>query len=235
MRKIDLIYIIISMVLAITSYLATNVIYIPIGIFVVYLLYYFILLRKRIKKYLNKVEVVHACYHFINSFVITMSVKESFEEAYANGLRLAPKSLTLETSEIENMTIIERINFLRSYFNLAIYKMFINIVVLYQEQGGNILVLSEPLIRECTRVEKTLNESIVIGNRHLAEFFVLWLLSFFILIFLRFALAQFYSQMIASPLMIGLLAGFYLIFLVSVHFFLVKYTSLSLKEDSENV
>lgn len=234
MKRIDLIFIISSLVVAFTSYIATTSMYIPIGIFAIYVLHYFILIRKRIKRYLNKVEIVHACYHFINSFIITMSVKESLDEAYQNGLRVAPKSLLVETNAIENMTIIERINFLRSYFNLAIYKMFINIIALHQEQGGNILIISDSLIRECTRVEKTLSESTSIGNRHLVEFFVLWLLSFFILIFLRFAIAQFYNQMINSNLMIGLICGFYLIFLISVHLFLLKFTSISIKEDIEN-
>ena len=235
MKKIDLIFIISSLVVAFTSYITTTSMYIPTGIFAIYILYYFVLIRKRIKRYLNKVEIVHACYHFINSFIITMSVKESLDEAYQNGIRVAPKSLLIETNAIENMTIIERINFLRSYFNLAIYKMFINIIALHQEQGGNILIISDSLIRECTRVEKTLSESTSIGNRHLVEFFVLWLLSFFILIFLRFAIAQFYNQMINSNLMIGLICGFYLIFLISVHLFLLKFTSLSIKEDIENV
>ncbi len=235
MKKIDLIFIISSLFISFSAYLATMQIFIPIGIFAVYILYYFLLIRKKIAQYLHKSEVVHSCYHFINSFLITISVKESLEEAYQNGLRVAPKSLLEETNEIENMTIMERINFLRSYFNLAIYKMFLNVVNLHQEQGGNILTISDSLIRECTRVEKTLNESTAIGNRHLVEFAVLWLLSFFILIFLRFAISQFYSQMISSFIMIAFISGFYLIFLVSVHLFLINFTSISIKEDVENV
>ena len=235
MKKIDLIFIISSLFISFSAYLATMQIFIPIGIFAVYTIYYFLLIRKKIAQYLHKSEVVHSCYHFINSFLITISVKESLEEAYQNGLRVAPKSLLEETNEIENMTIMERINFLRSYFNLAIYKMFLNVVNLHQEQGGNILTISDSLIRECTRVEKTLNESTAIGNRHLVEFAVLWLLSFFILIFLRFAISQFYSQMISSFIMIAFISGFYLIFLVSVHLFLINFTSISIKEDVENV
>ena len=235
MKKIDLIFIISSLLISISAYLATMQIFIPLGIFVIYVLYYFLLIRKKISQYLHKSEVVHSCYHFINSFLITISVKESLEEAYQNGLRVAPKSLLEETNEIENMTIMERINFLRSYFNLAIYKMFLNVVNLHQEQGGNILTISDSLIRECTRVEKTLNESTAIGNRHLVEFAVLWLLSFFILIFLRFAISQFYSQMISSFIMIAFISGFYLIFIVSVHLFLINFTSISIKEDVENV
>lgn len=235
MKKIDPIFIIASALIAFSGYITTMQIIIPIGIFLIYVLYYFVLIRKRISNYLHKVEVVHACYHFINSFLITMSVKESLEEAYQNGLRIAPKSLLEETNEIENMTIIERIVFLRSYFNLAIYKMFINIINLHQEQGGNILTISDSLFRECTRVEKTLSESTSIGNRHLIEFFVLWLLSLFILIFLRFAISQFFYQMINSILMISLISGFYLILLISAHLFLIKYTNLSVKEDITNV
>ena len=235
MKKIDLIFIISSLLISFSAYLATMQIFIPLGIFTIYILYYFLLIRKKIAQYLHKSEVVHSCYHFINSFLITISVKESLEEAYQNGLRVAPKSLLEETEEIENMTIMERINFLRSYFNLAIYKMFLNVINLHQEQGGNILTISDSLIRECTRVEKTLNESTAIGNRHLVEFAVLWLLSFFILIFLRFAISQFYSQMISSFIMIAFISGFYLIFLVSVHLFLINFTSISIKEDVENV
>ena len=176
-------------------------------------------------------ERIHAGYHFINSFIITLSVKDSLEEAYQNGLRVAPQNLLEESNEIENMNVIEKIKFLRAYFNLAIYKMFINIIVMYQEQGGNILAISDSLLRECTRVEKTLAESKAIGNKHLVEFITLWLLSFFILVFLRFAIAQFYFQMISTPLVVGLIAGFYLIFLVSIHLFLIKFASLSVKED----
>ena len=133
------------------------------------------------------------------------------------------------------MNIIERIRFLRSYFNLAIYKMFINIIELHQEQGGSILNISDSLIRECTRVEKTLSESNSIGKRHLVEFIILWLLSFLIMVFLRFALSSFYSMMIKSNIMLILISGFYLIFLASLHLFLAKFADISIKEDIENV
>lgn len=231
MKRIDLIYIVVALIISSTSYLATNNLYIPIGIFVIYLLYYFIIIRKKIKTFFFRSERIHTGYHFINSFIITLSVKDSLEEAYLNGIRTAPEGMLEEINEIENMNIIEKVTFLRSYFNLAIYKMFINIVSLYQEQGGNILAISDSLLRECTRVEKTLAESKSIGNRHLVEFVTLWLLSFFILVFLRFAISQFYFQMINTPLVVGLIAGFYLIFLISLHLFLLKYLSLSIKED----
>ena len=221
-----------TLVIVVTSYLATNNTFIPVGIFALYIVYYFAIIRRKIKQYFMRIERIHACYHFINSFIITLSVKESLDEAYLNGIRNAPQNLIDETNEIDNMTIIERITFLRSYFNLAIYKMFVNVVNLYQEQGGNIITISESLLRECTRVEKTLADSVSVGNKHLVEFTTLWLLSFFILVFLRFSISQFYLQMISSVTVVVMIAVFYLIFLVSLHLFLTKYVSLSVKEDN---
>lgn len=234
MKKIDITFIIAMLILALSGFLVTNLFYIPIIILAIYLAYYFLYMRKRIFRYLDRVETIHACYNFINSFIISMSVKDSYDEAYLNGLRFAPKSMLEETNEIENMTIIERIKFLRQYFNLGIYKMFLNIVVLYQEQGGNILTLSEGLTRECTRVEKDVVETTSLSNRHLAEFLILWLLSFLIIVFLRFALASFYFEMLKQPLFVVLVTLFYLLFLGSAHLFLVKYSTILIKEDNLN-
>ena len=234
MKKIDIVFVIISLLIALTSYFATNLIYIPIGVFAIYLIYYFVLVRKRIKRYLNKTEVIHSCYNFINSFVISLSVKDSLEEAYQNGLRLAPKAMLEETNEIENKTIIERLVFLRQYFNLAIYKMFLNIVNLYQDQGGNILTLSDSLMKECTRVEKSMQESASISNKHLVEFAILWLLSIFILVFLRFALSDFYLKMLSSVIFVVLVTIYYLLFLVASFLFILKYVNLVIKEDVGN-
>ena len=234
MKKLDIVFVIISLLIALTSYFATNLIYIPIGVFAIYLIYYFVLVRKRIKRYLNKTEVIHSCYNFINSFVISLSVKDSLEEAYQNGLRLAPKTMLEETNEIENKTIIERLVFLRQYFNLAIYKMFLNIVNLYQDQGGNILTLSDSLMKECTRVEKSMQESASISNKHLVEFAILWLLSIFILVFLRFALSDFYLKMLSSVIFVVLVTIYYLLFLVASFLFILKYVNLVIKEDVGN-
>ena len=120
MKKIDITFIIAMLILALSGFLVTNLFYIPIIILAIYLAYYFLYMRKRIFRYLDRVETIHACYNFINSFIISMSVKDSYDEAYLNGLRFAPKSMLEETNEIENMTIIERIKFLRQYFNLGI-------------------------------------------------------------------------------------------------------------------
>ena len=146
---------------------------------------YFVLMRRKFVHYFSLIERAHTSYHFINSFIITLSVKESLEDAYQNGIRIKNSRLKAETDQLTEMSAIDRVRYLKDYFNLSIYMMFLNVVDLHQDQGGNILTMSDNLIKECTRTEKTLSETLSIGHKHLKEFITLWIMSIGILIFMR--------------------------------------------------
>ena len=140
---------------------------------------------------------------------MTLSVKESFEEAYESATRIEDKKIEEYTSELNQLNIYEKVKYLRSYFNLSIYKLFLNILDIYQDQGGNILNMSDNLISECTKTEKVLTETVNIGHKHIIEFIFLWLLSFGILIFMRYGIAQFYGMMLENPIFIPLIKIIY--------------------------
>ena len=232
MKKLDIIFIVIAALMGLVSYLASMNIFFPIGVFIVFVLYYFVLCRRKIKQYFNKVNTIHCCYHFINSFIITLSVKESIDDAFESGIRLENKDFNEETRNLESMQTYDRIIYLRKYFNLAVYKMFINVLNLYLDQGGNILNLSDALLRETTRTEKALADSTSVGEKHLFEFIVLWLLTFAILLFLRFGVANFYSIMLNSSTFLALIGVYFVVVLVSIHLFVTNFSSLSIKEDT---
>ena len=232
MKKIDIIFLVISFVIGAISFAASNNVFFPIGTILVFELYYFVIARKIIKKYLSKVNTIHCCYHFINSFIITLSVKESLDDAYESGIRLENKEFNEETSNLESMPIYDRVVYLRKYFNLAVYKMFVNVLDLYQDQGGNRLNISDALMRETTRTEKALADSVSTGEKHLFEFIILWSLTFLILIFLRFGISEFYMTMLTSPLFMALLIFFFVLILASIHIFLIRFSNITIKEDS---
>lgn len=231
MNTINIVFILISLGVGIVAFLTSFNIIIGIAITLIFLAYYFFIARKMFIKYLQKIDQIHCCYHFINSFIITLSVKESFDDAYESATRLTNKNFSDEVNELSSMPIENRIVYLRKYFNLAIYKMFLNVLKLYQDQGGDILAMSDSLMRETTRTEKSLTESVALGNRKLLEFGVLWLMSFAILLFLRFGISEFYEKMITNYMFIILLVGFFLVSLVSTHLFLCSFTSIKIKED----
>lgn len=224
-------FILLSLVAGIICYLTTNNIIFGVVIFAIYVLFYLLFCHKKIKKYNDLIRRVHSCYFFINSFIISLSVKESIAEGYESGIRIQDKKLHLYTNELNGLNDIEKVTYLKNYFNLAIYKMFLNILEVYQDQGGNILAMSDNLIRETTRVEKTLNESNQIGFKHLVEFILLWLLSFVILLFMKFGIQEFYNRMLENPIFGPLILVFFIICLASIYLFIISFTNLSIKED----
>lgn len=225
-------FISISLVLSIICYLTTANIIFAVLVLVLFSLYYFLFARKYFKKYLSVIRRVHSCYFFINSFIVTMSVKESYEEGYNSGLRINDQQLHLYAKELVDLSDYEKVKYLRSYFNLSIYKMFLNILEVYQDQGGNILSMSDNLIREATRVEKTTIESANSGIKHLVEFIVLWTLSFVILLFMRFGISDLYSKMLNDATFAPLIFVFFLLCLISIHLFIKTFINLSVKEDN---
>lgn len=214
-------------------YLSTSSILFSALIMAIFVVDYFVLMRRKFVHYFSLIERVHTSYHFINSFIITLSVKESLEDAYQNGIRIKNSRLKAETDQLTEMSAIDRVRYLKDYFNLSIYMMFLNVVDLHQDQGGNILSMSDNLIKECTRTEKTLSETLSIGHKHLKEFITLWFMSIGILIFMRFSLKEFYVSMLKSALFGGLIFVFFLICIISINLFVFAFTDLSVKEAKE--
>ncbi len=222
-----------SLLMGGSAYFASNNYFIAIGVTLLFLLYYFIFAHRRLSKYSKKVYRIHHCYKFINSFLITMSVRNSLEESYRSGVQGCRGELKHIVAEIENMDNEERLNYLRTYFNLSIYKMFLNVVNIYLDQGGNILDMADTLIQESTRIEDSLNKTIKSVRQNILEFIILWGLSIGILIFMRFGISSFYLQMLHSMVFLILLGVYYLIILISIHMLVVRSTELFIKEDAQ--
>lgn len=233
MKKLDIVFITLGIFLGILCYFSTKNLIFSILILVIFVVDYFILMRKKFVQYFSLIERVHTSYHFINSFIISLSVKDSLEDAYQNGIRINNTKLNAETKELNEMPVLERVKYLYGYFNLSIYKVFLNVLDLYQDQGGNILNMSDNLLRECTRTEKTLSDTLSIGYKHLTEFIILWLLSFSILLFMRFSIEEFYMMMLKSPFVAPLIFIFFLICIASINLFVNSFTNLTIKEGSK--
>ncbi len=227
----DALFVLLTIMLAMVAYLTSFDIYIPIFVVASYLLYYFVLGRRYLIKKDRLTRRIHACYHFINAFIISMSVKESVEDAYQSGIRYEDKELNEITENLENLKVSDRIAYLREFFNLAVFKMFINVLSLYQDQGGNILNMSDELISESTRIEKSLSESLIESNRYLGQFLLLWIMSVSVLLFIRFSISSFYVSMSKSSIFVGFLLVFFILILFSIHLFIVRFSSIVVKED----
>lgn len=231
MKKIDLAAITISAVITLIGYLTSNNLIIAGALLVVYLLYYFLLARKRIKNYIESVSRVHVCYQFINSFLITLSIKESLDDAFDSGCKHANENMQTVLDEIKEMTTNEKITYLKKYFKVGFYHMFVNVVNIYAEQGGNVLKIGESLMNESNRIEETMNQISSDSKKKLSEFAILWALAIVVVLFMRFSLSSFYFKMLNSIIFVVLLVVFFILILVSFHLLLLKYTKLAINEE----
>ena len=97
----------------------------------------------------------HECYRFLNTFIISLSVSQSGERA------LEEVSLDLKGEEkeifeaIAQLSLEERIAYFARYFENSSYTMFLSIFQLYENQGGDVLEVAEPLLKEVTLQEET--------------------------------------------------------------------------------
>jgi len=233
MKKFDLISISVSLVVCLISYIASNNLIIGIALMALYIAYYFLIARKLINNYITKKNKAHSCYHFISSFLITLSIKESLSEAFESGIRNPDQSLQSFVNQLNEMNIDEKIKSLSKFYNYSIYQMFINVINLYNEQGGNVLKISNSLLSENTRIEETVNASTSISRKKAVEFIILWALAFAVVLFMRFSLSAFYFKMLSSIVFVVLLVTFFLLCLLSIHLFLIRLVKLPIKEETE--
>lgn len=224
-----LISIVISVVIGVITFLASNNYIIAIIALVIYLLYFLIIARKIINKYQTKIVRFYECYHFINTFIVSLSIKSSLSSAYETAILTIDKEHVKELETIDSFEINDWLNHLNKYFKFHIFSLFIDLININEEQGGNILEQSKYLLEELRLNEEYISEGTLISKRKMTEFAILWVLTYVIMVFMRFALSSFF-QNISKQLffIIGILL-IDVFCLLSIHFAIIKYTSLKIK------
>ena len=161
----------------------------------------------------RKRRIRKECYRFMNSFVTTCSVTSSLSRAY---------EVSCEGTEGEEKDVMEacscndiegRLHELSSYFESQLFEVFLSIIAIYEERGGDILSLSSSLLEEATRVEEEEDNKAKVSQGKLFQYCTLWAMSLGIVGFLRFALANFYDTLLASltyTICLGVYFGFLL-------------------------
>jgi hypothetical protein len=197
------------------AFLVTENVLLAIGISLMFALTFFLAVFPQISKAKIKIRKRHECYRFVNSFIITLSVSHSGDEAYQS----ASLGTAGEEKEIVGglsaFTLEEKLDYLSTYFEEDFYQMFFSIFRLYEDQGGDVLKMAEPLLMETTLIEESGNEKDKIQLLCFSQFASLWAMSLLILAFLRFGLSNFYGQLTASPIFLGVAVLYFVFALVS--------------------
>ena len=237
MNSVLTIGIIISVILGVTSFVASNNYIICIVIMISSILYFLFIARPIMRKYETKIKRFDECYHFINTFVVSLSIKGSVTSAYESSMQVMSEDFISSIENIDTFSQKDKLDHINKYFRFHVFSLFVDLINIYEEQGGNILEMSHYLLEETRLIEEYISSSKSITKKKMVEFAILWLLTLGIMVFMRFALSQFFD-VIAKQIFYPIGILFICLFcLLSIHIAICKMTKLQIRgwDDAEKV
>ena len=191
----------------------------------------FLICERIINKFFIKDKKIQECTSFINNFIITLSINKSILTTYEVCKESFSKTLIEQDKLINNLQVEEKIHYLNKYFNCSIYEVFLKLLDQYIYNGGDILKLSQILLFDVHQLsEEVLNHKSLIVKK-LIEFISLWILTFIILIIMKFSLANYFEEiMVLDYFRYGML-GFFTFFYVNLILFIFNSFNLSFVKD----
>ena len=224
-----LVGIIVSLVLTGISFITTQNIFLAIFIFLISILFFVLIVNRKIKKNQLKIHRYHQCFHFINSFIISLNVKGSMSAAIQSGYETTDEDTKALIESIKELNEEEKIMYLSKYFKFDLYRLFVDTVNLWNEEGGGILKMSQYLINQVRLKEQYLITCEAIHRQKTIEFVVLWTISLAILAALRFALSQFFERIRQTIFYQVAVTVILLFVLVSIYILVMRISKLDLE------
>lgn len=227
--SIYLVAVMVSGLFYIVTFLATNDMMLgafPAGLA---LIYFAFVASPQLNLYKKKMQYFKLTNQFVNNFIISLSIQPVIDSAYKNALTSLNFDFKDKLEGTEELSSLEKLQYLGNYFSFHAYQAFVQVVDLWQEQGGDILKMSNFVTNQFREIEEYILACKQIGERKIVEFTALWFFALSILVVIRFALAQFYVHIIQNKLyLVGVLAIFVFV-IISCQVLISKVSYLDLK------
>ena len=227
--NIVLVGIIVSMVFAGVTFIASQNIFSALGIMFIFTMFFVLIARRLVNNSQQKVHRYHECYQFINSFIISLNVKGSLSAAMESAYDTSDSGTKEIIDSIKELNEEEKLSYLIKYFKFDLYRLFVDTVTLWNEQGGDIIKMSHHLIEQVRLKEEYLLACQSINKSKSVEFVVLWAIALMILAALRFALSQFFAR-VSQTIFYQIAVVVTMLFaLISIYILIKRMTNLNLE------
>ena len=224
-----LVGIIVSFVLSGISFITTQNIFLSLSIFLISTLFFVFVVNRKMKKNQLKIHRYHQCFHFINSFIISLNVKGSMSAAIQSGYETTDEDTKTLIDSIKELNEDEKIAYLSKHFKFDLYRLFVDTINLWNEEGGDILKMTSSLMEQTRQIEEYIIFSESVNKSRLIEFIVLWLLSIVIIVILRFSLDSFFGSITKQIIYQVGIMSFFLLILISIEFMTRRMTNVVIK------
>lgn len=205
-------------------------------IFLISIGFFVFIVRRQKDKYQEKTRRYHQCFRFINTYLVSLSIKGSLSYARESAFNVSDERVKEVVTSIKELSEEEQLSYLSKYFKFDLYRLFVDTVNLWNEQGGDILKMSERLLNKVRLKEEYLLRCESMHKSKVIEFTILWFISLMILASLRFALSSFYTRIIKMPFYQIAVVVIFLFVLVSIYILMARVTNVVLegwKEDEK--
>ena len=180
-------------------------------IFLISIGFFVFIVRRQKDKYQDKTRRYHQCFRFINTYIVSLSIKGSLSYARESCYNISEPKVKEVMDSIKEMDEEEQLSYLCKYFKFDLYHLFVDTISLWNEQGGDILT--------CESLHKG----------RIVEFSILWGITLIILASLRFALSQFYSKVIKTPFYQVAVVVIFLFVLISIYVLTKRVSNVTLE------
>ena len=221
--------ILVSCLLTGISYIATSNFFSMLIIFIVSNAFFLFVARRLINKSQLKIHRYHEFYQFINTFIISLNVKTSLTAAIEAAYQTADSGTKEILDSIKELNEEEKISYLSKYFKFDLYNLFVDVVKLWNEEGGDILKMSHYLIDQARYKEEYLLKCQSLNKSKTVEFVILWSIALTILTALRFALSQFFAYINKTLFYQIAVVAILLFVLFSIYILLLRICDIKLE------
>ena len=130
---------------------------------------------------------------------------------------------------IKDLNEEEKINYLVKYFKFDLYRLFVDTISLWNEQGGDIIKMSRHLVEQVRLKEEYLLSCQSLNKTKSFEFIILWSIALAILATLRFALSQFFLRISQTLFYQIAIVAIQLFALFSIYLLIKRATNINLE------
>ena len=219
----------VALVFGVVAFTSTSNVILTLSVFAITSLYFLFIVSKRFNQNQIKLSRFHECYHFINNFIVSLSIKGSVQASFENATYVISDSFRDVLDSIKEMNDFEKLQYLKKYFIFHSYYLFTDLVTLWTDEGGDILEMTTHLCNKLRQEEEYISFCESQNKKHIIEFSILWFITLTILFVLRFVLKDFYSiitKQLFFPISIGFL---FLLILCSIDLATRKMTKIEIK------
>lgn len=214
------IYVLVSLLAGLASYYLSNNIYfliVTLGIYVIYFVFYELLFKRKERIYYERNKDLTT---FIHDFFLIYSVDFSPDKSLINAQTNVSSHLKEQLKMLEEFKSMDQLERLTDYFSSSLYQLFLKTVDISERYSEDRVKTISFLLEENNRYmlnQKSLRKSIF---KSLCEFSLLWIVSFMILIILRFAINNYFLKIANSWIYLVGIGVYFLFFLFSIHLFM---------------